>query len=52
MCDQCIEFQRRIDQFSRFIKQPLDPLTIERMTAAHFDLERQKSEMHRDKLTE
>jgi hypothetical protein len=47
MCDQCIELQRKIDQFSRFIKEPLDPLTVERITAALSGLERQKIEMHR-----
>jgi hypothetical protein len=46
MCDQCVELQRRIDQFSRFISQPLNPLTIERMKAARSGLELQKIDMH------
>jgi hypothetical protein len=52
MCNKCNELQRRIDQFSRFIKQPLDPLTVERMTTSRSDLEREKSEMHCDKPAE
>jgi hypothetical protein len=46
MCEQCIELEMRIDQCNRLMNQPLDPLTIERMTALLSDLARQKSQMH------
>jgi hypothetical protein len=46
MCNQCIELQRKIDQFGRALSQPLDPVTEERISAGLAELKKRKSEKH------
>jgi transcription initiation factor IIE alpha subunit len=46
MCDECVEIQRLIDQHERFLSEPLDPLSKERIGNSLAALKQRKSEMH------
>jgi hypothetical protein len=46
MCDKCDELQRKIVQHGRFLAEPFDPLTKERIKAGLEDLKKQKAAMH------
>lgn len=46
MCEHCDQFDQRIQKFRRFLAQPIDPLTAERLTAAVKELEAARSALH------
>jgi hypothetical protein len=46
MCETCIEIDKKIEHYRRFLEQPFDPLTIERIKGLIADLERQKKALH------
>jgi hypothetical protein len=46
MCEQCKNLQKQIDQFSRILQYPLDPLTEQRLRAAVAEMENRKAELH------
>ena len=46
MCEQCKNLQKQIDQFTRILQHPFDPLTVERLKAALAEMERRKAELH------
>jgi len=46
MCEKCTELDSRIQKFKRYIVQPFDVLTTERMKLAVEELEAIKAELH------
>jgi hypothetical protein len=49
MCDKCDELDERILKFRRFIAQPVDPLTTERLTASVSEMQATKAALHPEK---
>ena len=43
MCEQCKNLQKQIDQFSRILQYPLDPLTEQRLKAAVAEMDKAQS---------
>lgn len=43
MCDECQRFDRKIQQFRRFAKEPFDDLTVKRIRSAIEELEHLKA---------
>jgi hypothetical protein len=46
MCDKCVEIDKKIAQYNRFLMQSYDPLTEQRMKVALAELEQCKAELH------
>lgn len=46
MCEMCADLDRRIEKFQRFIAEPFDVLTIERLKASVREMEAAKAELH------
>jgi hypothetical protein len=49
MCDECDQLDQRIIKFKRFIAQPIDPLTTERLTAGVTEMQARKAALHPEK---
>jgi hypothetical protein len=49
VCDKCDELDRRILKFRRFLAQPIDPLTTERLTAGITEMQASKAAFHPEK---
>jgi ribosomal protein S27AE len=48
MCESCIEIDRTIGRYRRFLKSPLDPLTMARVTEALYEMAERKESLHRE----
>ena len=46
MCEQCDEFQEKIDRYRKFLNQYFDPLTTKNIKRAIEELEQQKAALH------
>jgi hypothetical protein len=46
MCDRCNDLDLQIQKYRRFIAQPIDPLTTERLNAAVAEMEAAKAGLH------
>jgi hypothetical protein len=46
MCELCADLDRRIQKFRRFIAEPFDALTIERLKASVREMKAAKAELH------
>jgi prefoldin subunit 5 len=48
MCEVCDDLQKKIDQYSRALEQPLDALTQKRLSQAVQEFQQLKVGMHKD----
>lgn len=46
MCEKCDDLDQRMQKFRRFLAQPIDALTTERLTSAVNEMERAKAALH------
>lgn len=46
MCEMCTDLDRRIQKFRRFMAEPFDTLTIERLRISIVEMEAAKAELH------
>jgi hypothetical protein len=46
MCKQCAEFDNKISRCRRFLNQPFDALTIERIEGLIVEFEKQKAALN------
>jgi TATA-binding protein-associated factor Taf7 len=46
MCDECDRLEAKIQHYRQFVKQGLDPLTVERINTFVKELEQRKENMH------
>jgi hypothetical protein len=46
MCELCDELDRKIGQYQRFLSEPIDTLTKERISAGMEELSQQRALMH------
>jgi hypothetical protein len=46
MCDECVEIDKKIRYYKKFIDPSLDPVTMERIETAIKELEKHKKALH------
>jgi|APCry1669192522_1035417.scaffolds.fasta_scaffold44284_2 hypothetical protein len=46
MCSKCLDIDLRVLKFRRFMAEPIDALTKERLTAAVVEMEATKADLH------
>jgi hypothetical protein len=50
MCAECARLDEKISTYQRFLKQPFDPLTVQRIGVAIQEMERRKATLHNEAL--